>query len=38
MTERARRIAQALAEELQRNGSNGGTLEFKDTTRSIRST
>lgn len=30
MTERARRIAQALAEELQRNGSTGGTLEFKD--------
>ena len=30
MTERARRIAQALAEELQRSASIGGTLEFKD--------
>lgn len=30
MTERARRIAQALAEELQRSDSIGGTLEFKD--------
>lgn len=30
MTERARRIARALAEELARSSSDGETLEFKD--------